>query len=75
MLYSNFSTDDQTLRAHFQPQTLEIVQKSSEIAVEFTLGSADAVRISNYASNDDGCVKLYYLPPESTELFIKFLKG
>jgi hypothetical protein len=39
------------------------------------LGDADPVRISNYASGENGCVELYYLPPESTELFIEFLKG
>ena len=75
MIYSDKATDDKTLRAHFQPQTKEIIDDSANVVVEFIVSGEDPVRISNFKPDSNGCVELFYTSPSASPLFLFFLKG
>ena len=75
MLYSDKATDDKTLRAHFQPQSKEVIDDAANVVVEFIVAGDDPVRISNYRPDANGCVELFYTSPSASPLFLFFLKG
>ena len=76
MVYSDKATaGGKTLRAHFQPQTEEVINDAENIKIEVIIGTNDPVRISNYRPDDNGCVELFYTSPDASPLFLFFLKG